>query len=345
MHDHSAVNFWFVLVRAVHFGACLLLLGTFCFDRFIASAAPMAERQWKAIARRLLLIGLALSLLTGAGWFGFVAMAMSGLPAGQAFEPQVLSTVWNQTRFGQVFQDRLICWLLSGIIAIPFVCGRGPRTRAVWAWPGLAASGLLVAGLAWAGHGQNGTAHLIADILHLLVSAVWPVGLLPLGMLLMRLVQAENVAQPPSAVFDRRSKPFSAYGGTQPRAADFDQLSRVVLQNPPISQLVRRFSLVSILAVLLLTASGLVNTWVLVGSVSNLLTTAYGRVLLLKIGLFAVMLAIGAINLLYLKPRIDSRADPLGFVRRVQFNVSLEILLAAAVLGVVGLLGLLEPGM
>ena len=27
---------WFILTRAIHFGACLLLFGMFAFDRFVA---------------------------------------------------------------------------------------------------------------------------------------------------------------------------------------------------------------------------------------------------------------------------------------------------------------------
>jgi putative copper resistance protein D len=161
----------------------------------------------------------------------------------------------------------------------------------------------LLCGLAWAGHGQNGSTHLVADVLHLLFSAVWPIGLLPLGMLLVR-VSGGNV----------------------------------------LEALVRRFSLLSIASVLLLTATGIINSCALVGSFSNLLTTPYGRVLLLKIAMFVMMVAIGAINLLYLKPRLMAQ-NGLPPFRQLQLNVTAEILLTAAVMGVVGLLGILEPGM
>jgi putative copper export protein len=75
--------------------------------------------------------------------------------------------------------------------------------------------------------------------------------------------------------------------------------------------------------------------------VSNLWHTAYGRVLLVKISVYCVMVGFGAVNLLYLKPRLASgqrrAAGLLGF------NVSAEIILAMVVIAVVALLGLLPP--
>jgi putative copper resistance protein D len=344
VHDHSAINSWFVLARAIHFGASLLLLGTFFFDRFVAVAAPSVESQWKSVAGRLVLLSLALSLLTGAWWLGIVTMEMSGLPSAEAFQLQVLATVWNQTRFGQVWKIRLICWLLCALAAAPFIRSSAPRSRLTWACLGLGTSALFVAGLAWAGHGQYGSAHLVADVLHLLVSAVWPVGLLPLGMILVG-------AWPAGGRGSCRAGPFVLQAfPPAPSALPENHLLGGSLALPELShqqslaQLVRRFSFLSILSVLLLTATGIINSWGLAGPISNLLTTPYGRVLLLKIALFVVMLAIGAINLLYLKPRITVQTRA-AHIRKLQLNVGAEILLAAAVLGVVGLLGLLEPGM
>jgi putative copper resistance protein D len=297
-------------VRAVHFAACLLLLGTFAFDRFVITTVPIFAPWWHRAASRLLLLSLPLALLTGACWFGFVTLDMTGLPLGQALALQPLSTVWNQTRFGHLWQLRLICWLLGTLIAIPFIRDFGPRARSFFSWLGLAPGGLLVGSLAWAGHGQLGTFHLIADVLHLLVSALWPVGLLPLGIVLWQLRSGGFAVQPPR-------------DGTV--------------------RLIRRFSLLSIASVLLLTATGLVNAWVLVGSVPNLFGTGYGRVLLVKVLLFAAMVAIGAVNLLYLGPRIAGAPPNPRPLRLLRLDVSAEILLAAAVLLIVGLLGLLEP--
>ena len=68
----------------------------------------------------------------------------------------------------------------------------------------------------------------------------------------------------------------------------------------------RRFSLLGTISVVALLASGVVNSWMLLGSPRDLMTTDYGRLLLLKIGLFAAMLAIAAVNRFHLTPRLPA---------------------------------------
>jgi putative copper resistance protein D len=200
----------------------------------------------------------------------------------------------------------------------PRVPGEGAkaRHRAVLGWIGLVLNASLVASLAWAGHGLfNGNfLHLAIDISHLLVSAVWPAGLLPFAMILTKL-----------------------------RAETSDEKWMTIWK------ITRRFSNISLAAVILLTISGILNSWPLVGSVSGLFSTPYGRVLLIKIGLFGLMIAIGAVNLFYLMPHMPHRAaaDTDAVARkmpfRLQINVDVEIALGMLVMLAVGLLGLLTP--
>ena len=51
-----------------------------------------------------------------------------------------------------------------------------------------------------------------------------------------------------------------------------------------------------------ITASGIVNAWMLVGSFRGLFVTEYGWLLMLKILLFVIMLSYAAINRLVLTP-------------------------------------------
>jgi putative copper resistance protein D len=108
-----------------------------------------------------------------------------------------------------------------------------------------------------------------------------------------------------------------------------------------MSQLTARFSAMSLTCVSLLTATGLVNACVLLGTVSNLWQTTYGRVLLVKIAVFTLMVGLGAINLLLLKPRLATgqrrAANWLGL------TVTAELVLTIAVIAIVALLGLLPP--
>jgi len=224
----------------------------------------------------------------------------------------------------------------------------------VFSWTGLLASTALCGGLAWAGHGGTGAApgwHLAADVTHLVVCGYWPAGLLPFAWLLLALrrdLAVLHVAQPPSAVFDRRSKPFapieetSASGGAQPGAA----VPCVELLRQTIALLTRRFSAIALACVVALALTGIVNSWALLGPITNFVRTGYGKLLLFKIALFLVMVSLGAINLLYLKPRLwrDGGAGGSRVARALQVNVAIELLLGAIIIAVVGMLGLLPPG-
>ena len=278
-----------IVARAIHFGSCLLIFSVWMFDRFII--VPTAVAQWRAIHRCLLAVALPAAALSGVWWFAELAVGMSG----QALDRTIMAMVWKQTHFGHLWQLRSIFFFLAVLAAV--------FSRK---WFALITSGLLLGSLAWAGHGRTehwATAHLLADTVHLLTAGCWPIGLLPFGLMLLRLKRSADIAL--------------------------------------LSQLTVRFSAMSLTCVSLLTATGLVNAWVLLGTVSNLWQTTYGRVLLVKISVFSVMVGLGAINLLLLKPRLATgqrrAAGWLGL------TVTAESVLTIAVIAIVALLGLLPP--
>ena len=101
-----------------------------------------------------------------------------------------------------------------------------------------------------------------------------------------------------------------------------------------------RFAGTGSLLVAALAASGLVNAWMMLGDVAALWTTAYGRLLLLKLVLFCAMLALAAGNRFWLTPRLAT--DPLR-PGRLKLAVGVELLLGVAVVAVVAVLGTLDP--
>jgi copper resistance protein D len=167
----------------------------------------------------------------------------------------------------------------------------------------------LMGSLAWSGHaagssGAIGDIHLIADVLHLLAAGAWLGGLLPLSLLFgMALRQADP-----------------ALASALPIAT-------------------RRFSTLGLSSVGTLFATGLVNSWALVGSLPTLLATDYGRLLLLKIALFVVMVAIAAVNRARLTPKLP-KTDA---VRRLDRNTRVELALGLAIIAIVSVLGVLSP--
>jgi putative copper resistance protein D len=305
---------WLIITRAIHFGLCLLFFGIFVFDRFIAM--PIAQQPseiisyWKASLRLLSLISLPIILLSGMAWFALVAMAMSGQP----LQMEILKVVWTQTQFGTVWEIRLMLWLVATVaVAVSCVAKVSTPLQTSVSSFLFIVNACLLGSLAWAGHGRESSPwHLFADVLHLLAAGVWPAALLPLFLLLRKSRQV---------------------------ATSSDWLS--------MAQLVRRFSAVSLAAVSLLTITGLVNSWFLVGSVSNLFEEPYGRWLLAKIILFCAALAIASMNLLRLKPRLliegSQPEKASATVLQLQQNVQIELLLGTAIVIIVAILGILPP--
>lgn len=302
----------FILTRAIHIGACLLFFSTFAFDRFMAVVAlgqSAIAGYWQSRTRLFTLILLPLIFISGIAWFALVAVSMSGQP----LQFETLKTVWMQTQFGAVCKTRLMLGIVAVIVSIFYRFKSPPALRKSLAGIQLFLSGGLLGSLAWAGHGQeNSPWHLFADVLHLLAAGLWPTGLLPFALLLNKLRLT-----------------------SEPK----NWLSLVAL--------VKRFSAISLGSVALLAATGIVNSLFLVGSLSNLFGQPYGRWLLAKIVLFCIAVAIGAINLLRLKPRLSEKISQsqsaVSVVAQLQFNVRLELFLGTAIVIVVAILGVLPP--
>jgi putative copper export protein/mono/diheme cytochrome c family protein len=107
----------------------------------------------------------------------------------------------------------------------------------------------------------------------------------------------------------------------------------------------RRFSLLGMISVGTLLATGIVNSWILVGTVPGLIGTSYGQLLLLKIASFTAMATLAAINRQRLTPALHRTAAPLAALRQLRRNALIEVALGLFVLAIVGALGILPPGM
>ena len=307
----------FILARAVHFGACLLFFGTHAFECFVAGPV-IARGDAGALAtgssrsRRIYQMLLPLMLLSGMAWYAPVAIAMSGAPWREALQADTLRIVWNQTQFGAIWKLRAIFWIAATVVTAFAAFNRSKSSlRLGLKWIQLLLGGLLLGSLALAGHGREDSRwHLVADVVHLLVAGLWPVGLLPLALRLRQLSATSA-------------------------------LERWAI----ITALIRRFSTVSLGSVVLIVVTGWVNAWYLVGSFPNLFREPYGRWLLVKLALFACAVTIGAVNLLRLKPRLQEKPPEqlATTVAALQCNVELELFLGTAIVIVVAVLGVLPP--
>ena len=152
-----------------------------------------------------------------------------------------------------------------------------------------------------------------ADAVHLLAAGVWLGGLVPLAVLLRRCALS---ADPAHLTLARQS--------------------------------VRRFSALALVCVSALIVTGAFNSWSLVGGFPQLFGTAYGKLLLGKLALLVPLLALGAANLLRIKPRLNRQTaasdKPItAELTHLTRNVIIEASLGALVLVIVGHMGVTAP--
>ena len=163
-----------------------------------------------------------------------------------------------------------------------------------------------VATLAWNGHGgmtegANGWVHLVGDALHLLAGLAW-VGAI------------------------------AAFLWTASRSADS---SGDLLAN------LEKFATTGTLLVALLVITGTANTLFIIGwdGLAGIFTTIWGRLLLLKVALFAGMLGVAAANRFWLTPRLTRSSS----LRALRVSLAAESSLGVGVLALVAWLGTLDP--
>jgi putative copper export protein/mono/diheme cytochrome c family protein/peroxiredoxin len=301
------------LIRAVHLGASVLPAGLYLFGMLVARPAARANpdagsvldelRLWTVLLLRWC-VGIA--FITGALWLGVEAVSMSGESLDRALSPSVLRAVLGSTFFGRLWILRAV--LLVALAACVFRTAARQKGGVSDA-AGLALSLGFALTLAWVGHaagveGGEGTALLAAQIAHVLGTAGW-LGALPALAVVLTLAR------------------------TRPSSFGFAAAAT------------RRFSPLGMIWVAVLVASGIVNSWVLVGTIPGLVGTAYGRLLLIKLALVLAMLCLAALNRLWLTP--DLERHPRRALGALTATISLETALGAGVLLVVGSLGASTP--
>jgi len=108
-----------------------------------------------------------------------------------------------------------------------------------------------------------------------------------------------------------------------------------------------RFSTFGIASVATLLVTGSINTWYLVGGVTALADTDYGRLLLAKVTLFFGMVAIATVNRLRFTPRLTQIASPFvvqDALNQLRRNALIEVVMGATIIGIVAVLGVTPHG-
>lgn len=309
------MNAFLVIARALHVGAAMLLFGELLFvttiaynaGRRAAAVPPPTGDDASRHAQIALAWALAVSAASGVLWLAVEAASMSGAPLDGRFDVRAMTLVLRETMFGRVWSWRGVVWIL---LALSLLLARratdeSARHRRNYAAMLLAA--VYLGTLAWAGH----AAATLPDAWR-----AWH-----LGSDVLHVLAA------------------GAWLGALPALAHRLRSAQPAIALPEI---VQRFSVLGIFCVLVLLASGIVNACFLVGSFAALFGTPYGRVLIVKLAVFAALLGLAARNRFSLTPRLE-RND--GMARRsLRRNAGFEIAGGLAIIGIVGALGAMVPG-
>jgi copper transport protein len=329
------VTRWFL------FAGLLLLTGVFAFfaavwlrpKRSFGQRPPQVEEVFARRTNTILRIAWRTAFVATLVSLPLQASVAAGVGLGDISG----STVWETlgTRFGAVALVRLGLlvavalawpWVRRAVGLHPGAPTREPVPASVGAaavsrrplWPlvvgtPIAAALLLTIGLA----GHAGTLppvalNLGADLVHLLGVAVWLGGLI--GLVLLA---------------------FPATRGTS-------ETDRVGLLAPVVS----RFSDFALVAVAVIVGSGVLRGYLEIRSIDELTGSSYGLTLLVKLAAFLPLVALGAINNRWTKPRIEraaaagARSPQLSTLRRL---VTVEIALGVLILGITAALVALPP--
>ncbi len=301
-------------LRAVHFAATIVAAGVVIFQVTVAvpafaAAAGMVDPEIRCLRSRwawLVWASLAVAAVSGAIWLVLLAGDIYAAPIAEVWRDGGVWTVASKTRFGQVSLVRLAAatLLTASLPMLMRAANRGP-----WRASAIVLAIAVLIGPAWTGHagatpGVAGEFPLAADALHLLAVGAWLGGLPPLAMLLATALRQK-----------------------EPRWASVTATA------------VQRFSLLGVISVSTLLASGIANSWYEVGTLNNLFATSYGQLVLIKIGLFAAMIGFASINRFYLTPRLAIA----GTVRVLCHSSLAETGLGFAAVAVVGFLGAMAP--
>jgi copper transport protein len=280
-----------------------LLIGSLGFVLFVWRPALtiQVERAERRL-RKVIWIGWFLVGIAGMLLLWMQTVTVTNVAFQDALDFTAIQGVVLDTRFGTLWLSRMALWLLIGALLLL------ARRHRAFNWLGLGCGMALLLLNSLFSHSaavQDSMPSIWSDWLHLLMTALWVGG----------LAQFFVVIQP----LRRAIKPAA----------------------PVLGQVVGYFSIYARIAVIALIVTGFYALWLHVGSVEALLTTVYGRLLVIKLILVLPLLAVAFINLMWTHRRLLAGREL--WVGRLRSLVGIELLLTLAVLAVVGAMTSINP--
>ena len=269
----TTVGAVYAVIRFAAFASLVLLVGALAFVALLWPAGVAVART-----RQILWGAWAVALVTTVVGIPVQAAYVAGLPISKALSSTVRSAMLDD-RFGQVWSARILILLLTAVL-LAFLFRSIPGKERQNVPPGLlAGGGLLAVGLlltpGLAGHAAT------QDLVPLaIVSDVLHVGSVSIWLGGLALLAV--------AVLPRRVA---------------DELAVVV----------PRFSRLAFASVITILVTGTFQSWRQVRSTAALTETTYGRLLIVKVVLFGVIVALGALSRRFVQARYRAPAARLSF--------------------------------
>ena len=314
--SETATTTRLLVTRWAMFLSTMVAMGLFAFR--IAIARPLARRVEGASLRPLT---IAFGIMAVAGLVAvpvYLDVSTSVDSLRSPWDIQSLAPLFRVTAFGRAYVDLEICFAVFCATAVVALWvdrpQRAKRSIAeLFALTGsllAAASVLLLPGIA--GHAAQTAPRglsVLLDWLHLTSASLWLGGLIGLLVLWASLGKGRRV--------------------------------------PGLAVCVPRFSRVALASVLVLLGSGVGATIIHIPVLNALWTTSYGVAILIKIGLLAAAMLLGAVNLLRTKPRLvaATQHEELGepAARLLRRTITGETILVVAALFAAAVLSSLAP--
>lgn len=301
--DFGAESPLYVAIRWLQFVGLLIAIGAVAFARVVLGALRRRGGSGAFVAaarQRAAHIGLwATGALALAALLRLLAQSYAMHGPGEVLDARVVAPMLAQTVWGWGWLLQTGAVVLAAISFRSAARGRGPG------WTLAAGAALLLAFTpALSGHAASAPRFtplaILADGLHVLGASGW------LGSLL--LVLAAGI---PAAM----------------RLGDKERGSAV-------RDLVHAFSPTALAFAGLVALTGVFAGWLHLGAVSALWRTAYGRTLLVKLGVLSVVAATGAYNWLRVRPALGDTAG----AARLRRSATVELAVGVVVVAVTAVL-------
>jgi copper transport protein len=283
--------------RFLTYVGALTAAGLAFFLVFVHDGGPDA-RPLGQVVRLAALVG-------AAGTLGVTA-TQAALATGQGW-----SAVFDPAVLHQVMVESL-AWstivVLVGLVLVVLSLETGHRG----ARQGLAFYGGMATTLSFVltGHATNAPDRWVAvfsDAVHVTAAAVWIGGLVGLATVLIIRTRAAATPADTDAVVAAPVGPVTV--GTTLMVAERPIARPSVDRLRGTAAIVTRFSTVALVSMVALAVAGIALAWVELGSLAALFDTTYGRLILAKLAVVAVIVVLAAYNRLRLVPQILTDID------------------------------------